>query len=71
MFNDKKLICQDCQQHFTFTAGEQEYLNRLAEEGKFDHEDPETGEMIQGTVQTPKRCKACRMAKKARFENKR
>ena len=28
MYNDKILICRDCQKEFTFTAGEQEFYEQ-------------------------------------------
>ena len=46
MYEDKILVCKDCGNEFTFTAGEQEFY---AEKG-FENE--------------PKKCKACRDARK-------
>jgi CxxC-x17-CxxC domain-containing protein len=46
MYEDKTLVCKECGNEFTFTAGEQQFY---AEKG-FENE--------------PKKCKACRDAKK-------
>lgn len=51
-FADQELTCKDCQQPFTFTAGEQEY---------FANQRDENGQPFT----PPKRCKPCRQAKKA------
>ncbi|HEY5523807.1 MAG TPA: zinc-ribbon domain containing protein [Clostridium sp.] len=48
---DKILICQDCQEEFVFTVGEQEFF----EEKEFSE---------------PKRCPACRRARKEERNNR-
>lgn len=52
-YADKTLVCKDCGQEFTFTAGEQEFYDQKG----FDKE--------------PQRCKACRDAKKNKFNGNR
>lgn len=49
---DKNIECQDCKQTFVFTEQEQEHYHRLVEEGKFKE------------YNEPKRCVACRHARK-------
>lgn len=51
-YEDKTLVCKDCENNFTFTAGEQEFYEQ------------------KGLTNEPKRCKACRIAKKEAFEKK-
>jgi len=49
---DKNIQCQDCGQTFAFTEREQEHYRKLVEEGKFKE------------FNEPKRCQACRVARK-------
>lgn len=50
---DKAIVCVDCRQHFTWTAGEQQF---------YMSKDP--------PLSQPKRCKSCREAKRAQWEDK-
>ena len=62
-FEDKVLICTDRQHpsgtstEFVWTKGEQKFIHQLHAEGK-----------LQGDITEPKRCKGCRLLKKARYE---
>ena len=51
---DKTLKCVDCNSDFIFTEREQENYRRLVDEGKFEK------------YNEPKRCSACRAARKQR-----
>jgi hypothetical protein len=57
---DKELVCVNpkCGDTFVWTAGEQNFMQNLLEQGKID------------VVVEPKRCPDCRRAKKERFEKK-
>ena len=46
MYEDRTLVCNECGQEFTFTAGEQEFYAE------------------KGFANDPKKCKACRDARK-------
>ena len=56
LFNDIELRCVQCESPFTWSKGEQEFMNDLLEKGKINE------------VNTPKRCKECR-AKKRKERN--
>lgn len=66
-FEDIDLTCL-CGAGFTWTGGEQKFMQDLLEEGKFDKTDPETGDTIYGSVVTPKRCPVCRRKKKEQYK---
>jgi CxxC-x17-CxxC domain-containing protein len=46
MLQDRELVCQDCNQTWTFTAEEQQWM------------------IDRGFLNEPKRCKACRQARR-------
>lgn len=56
IFKDKDLVCL-CGEAFVWTAGEQEFMQSLMDNGKIS------------SVQTPKRCAKCRLANKRAREN--
>lgn len=56
MYQDIEKTCVQCSSPFTWTAGEQRFMNRLHEEGKIQ------------SVSEPKRCPDCRAKKKERFD---
>lgn len=56
MYPEKKITCSECNKEFTWTSGEQQFMNKLFEDGK-----------IKSVIE-PKRCPSCRQAKKARYE---
>jgi hypothetical protein len=49
---DKNIKCADCGQEFVFSEQEQEHYHKLVDEGKFKE------------YNEPKRCLACRNARK-------
>lgn len=57
-YQDIELTCQEknCGKTFLFTAGEQDFMNGLMEDGKIQ------------SVTAPKRCEDCRAKKRERFE---
>lgn len=52
LFEDIELRCVQCENPFTWTKGEQAFMNDLLEKGKISQ------------VMTPKRCKECRAKKR-------
>lgn len=56
-YQDKELVCQEknCGRSFIFTAGEQNFLQGLYEDGKIQ------------AITAPKRCEDCKAKKKERF----
>jgi len=62
-YEDKELICI-CGEPFTWTAGEQRFLQSLIDDGKANRD----GSLI--TFTTPKRCKSCRVKKKREYEKR-
>ena len=61
--NDIQITC-GCGAEFTWTKGEQEFMEKLREEGKLDEKDQETGVVTPGQVNQPKRCPDCRASRK-------
>lgn len=57
-YEDIEVTCCDCGETFTWTAGEQKFLNELYKKGRL----PE--------VTKPKRCKECRLKKKQKYADK-
>lgn len=57
-YNDIELVCL-CGAPFTWTAGEQKFLNDLVNEGKI------------ASVQQPKRCAPCRQKNREEHKRKR
>lgn len=53
--NDKLLKCVDCKTSFIWTEGEQEFLNKLVDEGSIQELIP------------PKRCHPCKEARSRKF----
>lgn len=51
-YEDKNLTCVLCTNPFTWTSGEQSFLNDLKKEGKIN------------SIMIPKRCAPCRQKKK-------
>ena len=68
-YQDIEITCQ-CGEKFWWTAGEQNFINKLLEEGKLDTQDEITGEITQGEVVVPKRCPQCRENKKRKYKQK-
>lgn len=63
-YEDKELVCQDKDHKgedktFIWERGEQAFIHQLDLEGK-----------LQGEVTSPKRCKACRIRRKAEKEER-
>lgn len=56
MKKDIEIICSDCKSHFTFTVGEQNFMENLYRNGQ-----------IKGLV-NPKRCVPCRNKRKGRLD---
>lgn len=56
MYEDITKPCVSCKREFTWTAGEQSFMNDLKEKGKIED------------VIEPKRCKPCRDKAKAKRE---
>lgn len=63
-FKEEKAVCTEfeCGTEFTITVGEQEFMQRLVDEGKLKGKD---GEPLK-EFHLPKRCPECRRAKKMR-----
>ena len=55
-YQDKEIQCE-CGEYFVWTKGEQKFMNRLLQQGKVKK------------VTEPKRCKECRIKKRAKFDN--
>lgn len=55
-YENIELVCVACKNPFTWTSGEQEFLNDLAQKGK-----------INAVIQ-PRRCSACRKINKENRE---
>ena len=69
-YQNIELICKNCGAPFTWSEGEQEFMNDLREKGKLDKLDINTGETIPGQVKTPTRCRECRLKKKQERESR-
>ncbi len=57
-YQDIEKICVQCKRQFTWTSGEQIFINQLHDEGKIQ------------SVTKPKRCLDCRKQRKEQFKNK-
>jgi len=68
-YQDIDLVCI-CGNKFTWTKGEQKFVNDLLEKGKLDRYDRASGQTIPGEVKTPKRCKECRLKKRKERDEK-
>lgn len=54
---DIEHVCIECNNYYLWTAGEQKFLNKLVEDKKIEKATP------------PKRCPACRLAKRQARES--
>jgi len=63
-FKDEEGVCSEfeCGTKFTITVGEQEFMQRLVEDGKLKDKE---GNILK-EFHLPKRCPECRQAKKIR-----